>query len=90
MQVHVPALHTLDAQGGASWVLVNCHIPSALQVWDLRSKRSVQTLLDSFQLLSVCFGDAGDTVYTAGIENVVKVRLADARATLHRHWERHA
>ena len=44
-----------------------------MQVWDLRSKRSVQTLQDSYQLLSVCFGDAGDTVYSAGIENTVKV-----------------
>lgn len=44
------------------------------QVWDLRSKRSIQTLKDKYQLLSVCFGDAGDTVYSAGIENTVKVR----------------
>ena len=47
-----------------------------VQVWDLRSKRSVQTLQDSFQLLSVCFGDSGDTVFSAGIENSVKARSA--------------
>ena len=46
-----------------------------LQVWDLRSKRSVQTLTDNFQILSVCFGDAGDQVYTAGLDNTVKVSM---------------
>ena len=44
-----------------------------MQIWDLRSKRSVQTLTDSFQVLSVCFADAGDSVFSAGMENTVKV-----------------
>lgn len=44
-----------------------------MQIWDLRCKRSVQTLEDEYQILSVCFGDEGDQVYSAGIENMVKV-----------------
>lgn len=47
---------------------------SSIKIWDLRSKRSVQTLQDSFQLLSVCFGDTGDTVYSSSIDNTVKVQ----------------
>ena len=47
-----------------------------MQIWDLRCKRSVQTLEDQYQILSVCFGDEGDQVYSAGIENMVKVGFA--------------
>lgn len=33
-----------------------------LQVWDLRVRRSIQTLTEDFQILAVAFGDAGDQV----------------------------
>ena len=55
---------------GASACSYRC---CGMQIWDLRSKRSVQTLTDSFQVLSVCFADAGDSVFSAGMENTVKV-----------------
>lgn len=45
-----------------------------VQIWDLRAKRSVQTLEDQFQILSVCISDAGDQVFSSSIDNTVKVR----------------
>jgi len=48
----------------------------------MRAKRSVQTLTDAFQVLAVCFGDAGDQVYSAGLDNTVKVRVARDGAQL--------
>lgn len=33
------------------------------QVWDMRVKRSVQTFSGKYQVLAVCFGDAGDQVW---------------------------
>lgn len=45
------------------------------QLWDLRSKRSVHTLGEQYQVLAVAFGEEGDQVYTGGIENSLKVRL---------------
>lgn len=36
-------------------------------------KRSIQTLTEHYQVTSVVFSDAGDQVYTGGIENVIKV-----------------
>lgn len=44
-----------------------------MQIWDLRAKRSVQTLEDEFQVLSVCMSDAGDQVFSSSIDNTVKV-----------------
>jgi len=42
------------------------------KVWDMRQKQSVATLEEKYQVCSVAFSAAGDQVYTAGIENVVK------------------
>ena len=49
------------------------HGGGCLQVWDLRAKRSVQTMSEDYQILSVAFSEAGDQIYTGGIENVIKV-----------------
>lgn len=37
-----------------------CH--TAWQVWDMRVKRSVQTLPEKYQVCAVAFADAGDQV----------------------------
>ena len=44
------------------------------QLWDLRAKRSAHTMAEDYQILAVAFAEAGDQVYTGGIENVIKVR----------------
>ena len=44
------------------------------QVWDQRAKRSVITFQDKYQVTSVAFADAGDQVYSGGLDNCVKVR----------------
>lgn len=46
--------------------------PAIRQVWDLRSKRSVATFTEKYQVLAVAWSEAGDAVYTGGIENVVR------------------
>lgn len=66
-----PRLHYHDL-ADASWQMVR---GGCVQIWDLRSRRSVQTLQDKYQVFSVCFADAGDQVYSSGIENTVKARL---------------
>lgn len=43
------------------------------KLWDLRTKGSVQTLPDDYQVTAVAFSDASDKVYTGGIDNIVKV-----------------
>ena len=43
------------------------------QLWDLRAKRSAHTMSEDYQILAVAFAEAGDQVYTGGIENVIKV-----------------
>jgi Prp8 binding protein len=42
-------------------------------VFDARSKRSIQTLETEFQVLSVAFSDDTSRVFTAGIDNDIKV-----------------
>lgn len=46
---------------------------STVKVWDMRVKKSVQTLNDKFQILGCAFADAGDQVYSGGINNAVTV-----------------
>ncbi|EFN50473.1 hypothetical protein CHLNCDRAFT_16011, partial [Chlorella variabilis] len=43
------------------------------KLWDLRARNSVKTFDERYQILSVAFSEAGDQIYTAGIENVVNV-----------------
>lgn len=61
-----------------------------LQVWDLRAKRSVQTMSEDYQILSVAFSEAGDQIYTGGIENVITVwdlRKNEVAMTLKGHTD---
>lgn len=42
-------------------------------MWDQRRKRSVITFSDKFQVTAVQFADAGDQVYSGGLDNTIKV-----------------
>ena len=42
------------------------------KLWDLRVKGCLQTFPEKYQVTSVAFSDAGDKIYTGGIENVVR------------------
>ncbi|KAK9814586.1 hypothetical protein WJX72_008235 [[Myrmecia] bisecta] len=58
------------------------------KLWDLRVKRSVKTFTEQYQVCAVAFADAGDQIYTGGIENVIKVwdlRKDDVSMTLKGH-----
>mmetsp|Transcript_15482 Transcript_15482/g.46734 ORF Transcript_15482/g.46734 Transcript_15482/m.46734 type:complete len:289 (+) Transcript_15482:358-1224(+) len=54
-------------------LLVSGSDDGTAKVWDMRVKRSVQTLPETYQVCAVAFADAGDQVYTGGIDNSVKV-----------------
>ncbi|KMZ74558.1 putative WD-repeat protein [Zostera marina] len=43
------------------------------KLWDLRQRGSVQTVTENYQVTAVCFSDASDKIYSAGIDNDVKV-----------------
>jgi len=43
------------------------------KIWDQRRKRSIHTCQETYQVTSVSFSDQTDLVFTAGLENVVKV-----------------
>jgi phage-related protein len=60
------------------------------QLWDLRVKRAVHTMSEEYQVLAVAFGEAGDQVYTGGIENTIKVwdlRKVEVAMTLKGHTD---
>lgn len=46
---------------------------ATVKVWDQRAKRSVITFSDKFQVTAVQFADAGDQVYSGGLDNTIKV-----------------
>ena len=61
-----------------------------VQLWDLRAKRSAHTMSEDYQILAVAFGEAGDQIYTGGIENVIKVwdlRKVEVAMTLEGHTD---
>lgn len=53
-------------------LLVSGSDDATAKVWDMRQKQSVATMEEKYQVCSVAFSAAGDQIYTAGIENVVK------------------
>lgn len=61
-----------------------------MQLWDLRAKRSAHTMSEDYQILAVAFAEAGDQIYTGGIENVIKVwdlRKIEVAMTLKGHTD---
>lgn len=40
----------------------------------MRVKRSVRTMTDAYPVTAVAFADAGDQVYSGGLDNTIKVR----------------
>lgn len=48
------------------------HLNNA-QLWDLRQWECVSTFTERFQVLSVAMADQGDQIFSAGIENEIKV-----------------
>jgi hypothetical protein len=59
-----------------------------LQLWDMRSKRSIQTLEAPVPVCAVAFSAAGDQVYSAGLDNNItawELRKGAAGLTLQGH-----
>ncbi|GLI62903.1 WD-repeat protein 57 [Volvox africanus] len=46
---------------------------ATVKVWDMRMKKSVYTMRDGFPVCAVAFADAGDQVFSGGVDNVIKV-----------------
>jgi Prp8 binding protein len=47
-----------------------------VKLWDAREKNAVETFEDGYQVTAACFSDAGDMVFTGGINNEIKVKGA--------------
>lgn len=63
---------------------------STVKVWDMRIKRSIKTFHDKFQVTAVAFADAGDQVYSGGLDNTVKVPFSICIVgTFHMSMEMH-
>ncbi|KAI8881850.1 WD40 repeat-like protein [Backusella circina FSU 941] len=61
-----------------------------IKMWDSRQKEAVNTYHSDYQVTSVSFGDAGDMVYSAGLDNEIKVwdvRKNDVAYTLKGHMD---
>lgn len=61
-----------------------------VKMWDSRQKEAVSTYTSDYQVTAVCFGDAGDMVYSAGLDNEIKVwdvRKNDVAYTLKGHMD---
>ncbi|KAG2232102.1 hypothetical protein INT48_006779 [Thamnidium elegans] len=44
-----------------------------VKIWDNRTKEAVSTFENDYQVTSVSFSDAGDMIYSAGLDNDIKV-----------------
>ncbi|RHY96612.1 hypothetical protein DYB35_005655 [Aphanomyces astaci] len=43
-----------------------------VNIWDARMKREVQTIEERFQVTAVCFGETASTVFSGGVDGLVK------------------
>jgi Prp8 binding protein len=46
-----------------------------VKLWDLRLRRPAAAFEDKFAVTAVAFSDAGDEVYSGGLDNAIKVRV---------------
>nr|BCL66245.1 WD-repeat protein 57 [Volvox reticuliferus] len=46
---------------------------ATVKVWDMRMKKSVHNMRDSFPVCAVAFAESGDLVYSGGVDNIIKV-----------------
>eukprot|EP01025_Chloroclados_australasicus_P051481 TRINITY_DN5992_c0_g1_i4.p1 TRINITY_DN5992_c0_g1~~TRINITY_DN5992_c0_g1_i4.p1 ORF type:complete len:371 (+),score=33.74 TRINITY_DN5992_c0_g1_i4:43-1113(+) len=73
MSEHKNFVHSCCPLKRMPHLLVSGSDDRSAKVWDVRVKRSVQTLQEGYPILSVAFGEGGDQIYAAGIENTINV-----------------
>ena len=54
-------------------VLASGSDDNTIKIWDSRKRHPTTTLNSSFQVTSVAFNDSGDQVFSAGLDNDIKV-----------------
>eukprot|EP01023_Acetabularia_acetabulum_P061274 TRINITY_DN7398_c0_g2_i2.p1 TRINITY_DN7398_c0_g2~~TRINITY_DN7398_c0_g2_i2.p1 ORF type:complete len:359 (-),score=31.67 TRINITY_DN7398_c0_g2_i2:276-1352(-) len=70
---HKNFVHTCCPLKRSPHLVVSGSDDRSVKVWDLRVKKSVQTIEEGYPILSVVFGEGGDSIYAAGIENSINV-----------------
>ena len=54
-------------------LLVSASDDCTARLWDMRMKKAAGRFNDKFQLTAAVFAEAGDQVYTGGLDNTIKV-----------------
>ncbi|KAI9486792.1 MAG: U5 small nuclear ribonucleoprotein 40 kDa protein [Benjaminiella poitrasii] len=54
-------------------LVVSASDDCTVKIWDERNKEAVNSFDHDYQMTSVCFSDAGDMIYAAGLDNEIKV-----------------
>ncbi|EPX73361.1 splicing factor Spf38 [Schizosaccharomyces octosporus yFS286] len=85
---HAGVVNALDVLRVGSELLASVSDDSTLKVWDSRSRDCIQSIGEKFPLTAVAISQQGTTVYTGGIEGVIKawdLRTNEVLYTLTEH-----
>eukprot|EP00918_Siedleckia_nematoides_P061244 GHVU01133677.1.p1 GENE.GHVU01133677.1~~GHVU01133677.1.p1 ORF type:complete len:323 (+),score=28.30 GHVU01133677.1:2774-3742(+) len=74
---HQEIINSCNCNRRGPKMLVSGGDDGTTKIWDLRVKRCVKTIEHQYQILSVCFDDTGERVFSGSLDN--SVRIFDVR-----------
>lgn len=70
---HTEIVNCLDVFTKGALMMASGSDDSDIRLWDSREKESSATLSTKYPVLSLCFDDIGDRLFTSGIDNSIKI-----------------
>jgi len=72
MSEHTSFVHSICPARRSKQLCVTCSDDGCAKLWDLRQRKSLLTLQHMFPLTSVCFDDHATSIFTGGIDNLIR------------------
>jgi len=77
MKGHQNIVNSVCASSTSNDTLVTSGDDNLINIWDIRTKGPVNTIEEKYQVIASCWSLDGNTVFSGGIDNHVKVKTKE-------------